>query len=140
MKSCQTCPELIVMCHNAKTGVTATLLSIIFEPKTAAIHERQTRFALRQTRAQIKIKSLFFFLILCLFDFSALLLLLGFASSSCLIYTFISKHIYICVTMHVVKNLCVKCCHWWRILHGSSLERVLLQLASDTVIYATANQ
>ena len=24
------------------------------------------------------------------------------------------------VTMHVVKTLCVKCCHWWRILHGSS--------------------
>ena len=35
------------MCHNAKTGVTATLLTIIFEPKTAVIHERQTRFVLR---------------------------------------------------------------------------------------------
>ena len=35
------------MCHNAKTGVTATLSTIIFEPKTAAIHERQTRFTLR---------------------------------------------------------------------------------------------
>ena len=35
------------MCHNAKTGVTATLSTIIFEPKTAAIHERQTRFAIR---------------------------------------------------------------------------------------------
>ena len=23
--------------------------------------------------------------------------------------------------MHVVKTLCVKCCHWWRISHGSSL-------------------
>ena len=40
IKSCQTCPAHIVMCHNAKTGVTATLLTIIFEPKTAAFHER----------------------------------------------------------------------------------------------------
>ena len=47
MKSCQTYPEHIVMCHNAKTGVTATLSTIIFEPKTAAIHERQTRVTLR---------------------------------------------------------------------------------------------
>ena len=47
IKSCQTYPEHIVMCHNAKTGVTATLSTIIFEPKTAAIHERQTRFAIR---------------------------------------------------------------------------------------------
>ena len=39
-KSCQTCPAHIVMCHNAKSGVTATLLTIIFEPKTAALHER----------------------------------------------------------------------------------------------------
>ena len=39
IKSCQAYPEHIVMCHNAKTGVTAK--------KTAAIHERQTRFALR---------------------------------------------------------------------------------------------
>ena len=31
----------------------------------------------------------------------------------------------ICVTMHVVKTLCVKCCHWWRILHGSSLRGIL---------------
>ena len=48
IKSCQTYPEHIVMCrHTAKTGVTATLSTIIFEPKTAAIHERQTRFTLR---------------------------------------------------------------------------------------------
>ena len=47
IKSCQTYPEHIVMCHNAKTGVTATLSTIIVEPKTAAIHERQTRFTLR---------------------------------------------------------------------------------------------
>ena len=47
IKSCQTYPEHIVMCHNAKTGLTATLSTIIFEPKTAAIHERQTRFTLR---------------------------------------------------------------------------------------------
>ena len=46
-KSCQTYPEHIVICHNAKTVVTATLSTIIFEPKTAAIHERQTRFMLR---------------------------------------------------------------------------------------------
>ena len=45
--SCQTYPEHIVMCRNVKTGVTATLSTIIFEPKTAAIHERQTCFALR---------------------------------------------------------------------------------------------
>ena len=45
-----------------------------------------------KTRAQIKIKSSFCFLILWLFDFSAVLLLLAFASSSCLIYEFISKH------------------------------------------------
>ena len=47
IKSCQTYPEHIVMCRNAKTGVTGKLSTIIFEPKTAAIHERQTRFALR---------------------------------------------------------------------------------------------
>ena len=34
----------------------------------------------------------FFFLVLWLFDFSAIILLLAFASSSCLIYTFISMH------------------------------------------------
>ena len=68
IKSCQTYPEHIVMCHNAKT-----LSTIIFEPKTAAIHERQTHFALRHHQ-NTKIKSLFFFLILWLFDFSALLL------------------------------------------------------------------
>ena len=39
-KSCQTCPAHIVKCHNAKTGVTATLLTMIFEPKTAVLHER----------------------------------------------------------------------------------------------------
>ena len=39
-KSCQTCPAHIVKCHNAKTGVTTMLLTIIFEPKTAALHER----------------------------------------------------------------------------------------------------
>ena len=47
IKRCQTYPEHIVMCHNAKTGVTETLSTIIFEPKTAEIHERHTRFALR---------------------------------------------------------------------------------------------
>ena len=35
IKSCQTCPAHFVMCYNAKTGVTETLLTIIFEPKTA---------------------------------------------------------------------------------------------------------
>ena len=50
------------------------------------------RYVIIKTRAQIKIKSLFFFLTLWLFDFSALLLLLTFASSSCLIYTLISNH------------------------------------------------
>ena len=44
------------------------------------------RYVITNTRVQIKIKSLFFSLILWLFDFSALLLLLAFASSSCLIY------------------------------------------------------
>ena len=39
-KSCQTCPAHIVKCDNVKTGVTATLLTIIFEPKTAAFHQR----------------------------------------------------------------------------------------------------
>ena len=38
--NCQTYPEHIVMCHNAKTWVTATLLTINFEPKTASFHER----------------------------------------------------------------------------------------------------
>ena len=47
IKSCQTYPEHIVNCHNAKTGVTATLSTIVFEPKKAVIHESQTRFALR---------------------------------------------------------------------------------------------
>ena len=51
-------------------------------------------YVITKTRAQItkKIKSLFFYLILWLFDFSAFLFLLAFASSSCLIYKFISKH------------------------------------------------
>ena len=79
------------------------------------------RYVITKTRAQIKIKSLFFYLILWLFDFSALLYLLAFASSSCLIYKFISSD-SICVTMHVVKNWCIKCCHWWRMLHGSSFK------------------
>ena len=39
-KSCQTCPAHIVMCYNAKTGVTETLLTIIFEPKKSTFHER----------------------------------------------------------------------------------------------------
>ena len=94
IKSCQTYPEHIVMCHNAKTGVTATLSTIIVDPKTAAIHERQTRFTLRhhQNTSSNKNQIFVFFLILWLFDFSALLLLLTFASSSCLICKFISKH------------------------------------------------
>ena len=40
IKSCQTCPTHIVMCHNANTGVTATLLATIFKRKTAVFHER----------------------------------------------------------------------------------------------------
>ena len=44
-------------------------------------------------RYELKSKlNLFFFVILWLFDFSALLLLLVFASSGCLIYTFMSTH------------------------------------------------
>ena len=39
-----------------------------------------------------KLNLAFFFVILWLFDFSAFLLRLAFASSSCLIYEFISKH------------------------------------------------
>ena len=96
IKSCQTYPAHIVMCYNAKTGVTETLLTTIFEPKTA--HSTSARhvlsYVITTTRAQFKSKSnvFFFFLILWLFDFSAILLLLAFASSSCLLYKFISKH------------------------------------------------
>ena len=60
------------------------------QAKTTAFHERYDTFYVTKTRAQIKIKY-FLFLILCLSDFSALLLLLALASSSCLIYKFISK-------------------------------------------------
>ena len=38
-KSCQTCPAHIVKWYNAKTGVTATLLTIIFESKRARLKE-----------------------------------------------------------------------------------------------------
>ena len=82
------------MCHNAKTGVTATLATIIFEPKTAAIHERQTRFALGHHQNTSSNKNQIF---VFLPDTLAVRLLspsfaLTFASSSCLIYKFISKH------------------------------------------------
>ena len=59
----------------------------------------------------------FFFLILWLFDLSALLLVLAFPSSSCLIYKFISKH-----TRNNARCYELMCAsEWWRILHGSSL-------------------
>ena len=83
IKSCQTCPAHIVMCYNAKTGVTETLLTIIFEPKTA-------RFT--SVLSYIITSCFFFFLILWLFNFSAILLLLAFASSGYLICKFMSKH------------------------------------------------
>ena len=71
-----------------------TLLTIIFEPKTARFMSSRhvLNYVIITTRAQTKLNVVFFFLILWLFDFSAILLLLAFASSSCLIYKFILKH------------------------------------------------
>ena len=70
-----------------KTGVTETLLMIIFEPKTARFTSARHVLSdvITTTGAQIQIKCFFFFLILWLFDFSAILMLLAFANSSCLI-------------------------------------------------------
>ena len=58
IKSCQTCPAHIVMCYNAKTGVTETLLTIIFEPKTARFTSARhvLSYVITPTRAQIQIK------------------------------------------------------------------------------------
>ena len=77
IKSCQTCSAYIVMCYNAKTGVMAMLLTIIFEPNTARFTSARhvLSYVITTTRAQIQIKCCFFFLILWLFDFSALILL-----------------------------------------------------------------
>ena len=60
-KSCQTCPAHIVKWHNAKTGVTATLLTIIFEPKKARFTSARhvLSYVITTTRAQIKIKYFF---------------------------------------------------------------------------------
>ena len=60
-KSCQTCPAHIVKWHNAKTGVTATLLTIIFEPKRARFTSARhvLSYVIITTRAQIKIKLFF---------------------------------------------------------------------------------
>ena len=62
VKSCQKCPAHIVMCYNAKTGVTETLLTIIFEPKTARFTSARhvLSYAITTTRAQIEIKCCFF--------------------------------------------------------------------------------
>ena len=62
--SCQTCPAHIVKCHNAKTGITVTLLTIIFEPSTAAIDERHTRFKFRHHHDTSPNKNQFFCFIL----------------------------------------------------------------------------
>ena len=101
--SCQTCPAHIVKCHNAKTAITVTLLTIIFEPSTAAIDERHTRFKFRHHHdtSPNKIKYFVLFLILWMFDFSVPLLLFAFASSSCLFSKLFQS---ICVTMHVVMT------------------------------------
>ena len=62
IKSCQTCPAHIVMCYKAKTGVTETLLTIIFEPKTARFTSARhvLCYVITTTRAQIQIKCGFF--------------------------------------------------------------------------------
>ena len=88
-KSCQTCPAHIVKCNNSKkTGVTATLLTIIFEPNTARF--TSARHVLTELRHhhdtspnKNKIFSsstsqLFFYFIFCKLQLS--------------IYKFISKH------------------------------------------------
>ena len=91
--------------NQIKSKSTATLLTIIFEPKTAAFHECSTRFKLRHqpTRYQIKIKSVF------LPDtLDVRLLGSSFAFSFCKLQ--LSYLQSMCVTMHVVMNWCVKCC------------------------------
>ena len=83
-------PAHIVMCHNAITGVTATLLTIIFEPKTAPFHKRYTRFKLRHHHDTSPNQNQIFFS--SSDSLAVRLLSSAFASSSCLIYKFISKH------------------------------------------------
>ena len=91
------------MCHNAKTGVTATLSTIIFEPKTAAIHERQTRFTLRHHQNTSSNKNQIF---VFLSDTLAVRLFSSsFAFNFCkLQLSYLQIYFKACVTMHVVKT------------------------------------
>ena len=92
-----------------------------FRAKTAAIHKRQTRFALRHHQDTSSNKNQIF---VFLPDTLAVRLLSSSLSFSFCKLQLSYLHIYfiaLCVTIHVVKNWCIKCCHWWRILHGSSL-------------------
>ena len=88
---CQTCPAHIVMCINIGNG---HVINEHFRAKNSCVSPPLDTFNLRHHHDTSSNQNQMFssFLILWLFDFSALLLLLAFASSSCLIYKFISKH------------------------------------------------
>ena len=94
IKSYQTYPEHIVVCHNAKNRGNGNVNNDHFRAKNSCDSRAPDTFALRhhQNTSSNKNQIFVFFLILWLLDFSALLLLLTFASSSCFIYKFISKH------------------------------------------------
>ena len=85
------------MCHNAQTGVTAMLLTRL------SSSEKDARRVTSSPRHKLKSKFFkkMFFLILCLFDFSAILLLLVLQTP---VVGFTNLYQSIRVTMHVVMN------------------------------------
>ena len=90
------------MCHNAKTGVTAALSTTIFEPKTAAIHERQTPFALRHHQNTSSNKNQIF---VFLPDTLAVRLLISsFALNYCKLRCLICKFIYFEIAIAIQKE------------------------------------
>ena len=101
IKSCQTCPVHTVMCYNANTGVTETLLTIIFEPKTARFTSARhvLSYVITTTRAQIQIKCVFF-----LPDTLSSQLFFCFYLLQAPIVLFTNSFQSICVTMHVVMT------------------------------------